>query len=96
MPLDLFVASTFQNNNYTFDNYNFGLEYSFKNLLYIRAGYVLTPQANDNTPNIYQNYTFGAGVNLKQLSGLDVSVDYAYVPVKIFDANQVIAVSVGF
>lgn len=89
------VASTFQNNNYTYDNYNFGFEYSFKNLLYVRAGYVLTPQANDNTPNIYQNYSFGAGINLKQISGLEVSFDYAYIPVKFFDANQVISISVG-
>jgi len=90
------VASTFQNNNYTYDNYNFGFEYSFKNLLFLRAGYQFSPGADDNNPNIYENYTLGAGVNLKQLSGLDISVDYAYIPVKFFDANQVISISIGF
>lgn len=90
------VASSFQNNNYTFDNYNFGFEYAFKNLLFIRAGYQFSPGTDENTPNIFENYTFGAGVNLKELSGLDISVDYAYIPVKFFDANQVISIAIGF
>lgn len=90
-------SSTFQNNNYTYDNYSFGLEYSFKNMFYLRGGYLFSPQADDKTPNIFANYTLGAGVNLKQLSGLDVHVDYAFVPVKIFDeSNHVFAISLGF
>lgn len=90
-------SSTFQNNNYTFDNYSFGMEYSFKNILYLRGGYLLSPQSDDNTPNIFQNYTFGAGLNLRELSGLNIFVDYAFIPVKIFDeSNHVFALSLGF
>lgn len=87
---------SFQNNNYSFDDYKFGLEYSYKNLLHLRGGYLWAPQSDDNTPNIFQNYTLGVGLNLKEFSGIDLSIDYAYVPVEFFDANHVFALSFGF
>lgn len=90
------ISGTFQNNNYTYDDYKIGLEYSFKEILYVRGGYNWTPQATDNTPNIFQNYALGIGLNLKEFSGIDLSVDYAYVPVKYFDGNHVFAISLGF
>lgn len=90
------ISGTFQNNNYSYDDYKVGLEYSYKNLLFIRGGYLFSPQSTDNTPNIFQNYSLGVGLNLKEFSGLDLSVDYAYVPVKYFDANHVFAISFGF
>jgi len=90
------ISAAFQNNNYTYDDYKIGAEYSFKSIFYARAGYLYTPQATDETPNIFQNYSVGAGINLKQFSGIDLSVDYSYVPVKYFDANHVFAISFGF
>lgn len=86
----------FQNNNYTYDDYKIGAEYSYKNMLYVRAGYLYAPQATDETPNIFQNYSLGFGVNFKEISNLDISLDYAYVPVKYFDANHVFSISMGF
>jgi hypothetical protein len=90
------VAGTFQNNNFTYDDYKFGLEYSFKDLLYVRAGYLASFQSTDETPNIWQNYTLGVGVNTKSFSSIDLSVDYAYVPAKYFDANNVFSLRFGF
>jgi hypothetical protein len=65
-------------------------------MLYVRAGYLYAPQATDDTPNIFQNYSLGFGVNFKEISNLDISLDYAYVPVKYFDANHVFSISMGF
>ena len=65
-------------------------------MFYVRGGYLFSPQSTEETPNIFQNFTVGAGVKLKQLSGLDLTVDYAYVPVKYFDGNHVFALSLGF
>jgi hypothetical protein len=90
------VAASFQNNNYTYDNYNVGLEYSFKDILYVRGGYLYTPQSTTETPNIFQNYALGVGFNLKQFSSIDLTLDYAYVPVKYFDANNVFSIKFGF
>jgi hypothetical protein len=38
------VSGTFQNNNYTYDDYKVGLEYSFKDILFVRGGYLWSPQ----------------------------------------------------
>lgn len=90
------ISGAFQNNNYTYDDYKIGLEYSYRDIFFIRGGYLFSPQSNDNTPNIFQNYSVGAGLNLKEFSGIDLSVDYAYVPVKYFDANHVFSIAFGF
>ncbi|HKB84839.1 MAG TPA: PorV/PorQ family protein [Ignavibacteriaceae bacterium] len=90
------VSGTFQNNNYTYDDYKFGLEYNFKDLLYVRGGYLASFQSTDASPNIWQNYTLGVGVNTKEFSSIDLSVDYAYVPAKYFDANNVFSLRFGF
>jgi hypothetical protein len=90
------ISGAFQNNNYAYDDYKIGAEYSFKDIFYVRGGYLFSPQSTDSTPNIFQDYTLGAGLNLKQFSGMDLSVDYAYVPVKYFDANHVFSISLGF
>lgn len=91
----LFSAS-FQNNNFTYDDYKIGGEYNFKDLLFVRVGYLATFQATDQTPNIWQNYTLGIGLNTKEFSSIDLSVDYAYVPAKYFDANNVFSLRFGF
>lgn len=90
------LSGTFQNNNYTYDDYKIGLEYTFKDIFYLRGGYLYSPQSTDDTPNIFQNYALGVGLNLKQFSDLDLSVDYAFVPVKYFDSNHIVAISFGF
>ncbi len=92
----LTLSTTFQNNNYTYDDYKIGLEYDFKDILYVRGGYLYSPQSTDDTPNIFQNYALGMGLNFKQFSDINLTVDYAYVPVKYFDANHVFAISYGF
>jgi len=90
------ISTTFQNNNYTYDDYKIGLEYSFKDIFYARGGYLYSPQSTDSSPNIFQNYAVGVGLNFKQFSDIDLSVDYAYVPVKYFDGNHIFALSFGF
>jgi hypothetical protein len=90
------ISATFQNNNFTYDDYKVGLEYNFKELLYVRAGYLASFQSTDQTPNIWQNYTLGVGINTKSFSDVNLAVDYAYVPAKYFDANNVFSLSFGF
>jgi hypothetical protein len=97
----LTVSATFQNNNFTADDYKVGLEYSFKDLFYVRGGYIyndgsIFSAAQDKAPSIWQNYMFGVGVNTKEFSSIDLSVDYAYVPAQYFDANNVFSLRVGF
>lgn len=90
------LSTSFQNNNFTYDDYKIGAEYNFKDLLFVRLGYLASFQSTEQTPNIWQNYTVGVGVNTKEFSDIDLSVDYAYVPAKYFDANNVFSLRFGF
>ena len=90
------LSASFQNNNFTYDDYKIGAEYNFKELLYVRAGYLASFQSTEANPNIWQNYTLGIGFNTKEFSAVDLAIDYAYVPAKYFDANNVFSLRFGF
>lgn len=88
----LTVSSLFQNNNFSEDEYKFGLEYGYDNLIFIRGGY--TAAAKNSNAYIY-GFSAGLGINY-DLGGLDVKVDYAYRDVDYFGGNHVFGVSLGF
>jgi hypothetical protein len=91
------VAGSFVNNNYSYDEYRGGAEYSYKNIIFLRGGYITSPNASPDTdPNIWQGFSFGVGLNFKNFTDMDISVDYAYIPVKYFDANSSFTVRFGF
>ena len=87
------LSTTFQNNNYSTDEYKFGGEYGYNNLLFIRGGYNINPEA-DKDAQLF-DYTFGFGLHF-DLSGTIVAFDYAYRHTQFFDANSVVTVSLGF
>jgi hypothetical protein len=87
------TSISFQNNNFSDDEYKIGLEYGYNNVFFVRGGYSLAPEAAQDT-YIY-GLTAGVGVDYT-LSNLDVKVDYAYRYTKYFDGNHVVALSVGF
>ena len=90
------VSGSFNNNNYSYDNYRIGAEYSFKNLVFIRGGYLFSPSAVDNAPDIYEDFSAGFGINFGSISDVNVSLDYAYIPVKYFDTNHSFTIRMGF
>lgn len=92
----LSFAGSFVNNNFSYDEYRFGMEYSFKDIAYLRAGYLFSPQTTAKTPNIFENYSFGFGLNFKSFIGMDIVLDYAYIPVKFFDTNHSFTLRFGF
>lgn len=67
------------------DRINLGAEYTYMNTISLRAGYKLN----------YDNEGFTAGLGFKKTLGtIDLKIDYAYTPMKYFDAVH--RVSVGF
>jgi len=90
------VMGAFTNNNLYLDEYKVGgeLGLGFESLkLYGRAGMGFVPQA-ETDENIF-GATFGAGVHYGA-SGIQITVDYAYRSVELFDANNVFSVKLGF
>ncbi len=90
------ISTAFQNNNYAYDEYRFGGEYSYNQVLFLRLGGLIAANSSSDRPNIYQNVTLGAGLNFSDVGGTNISFDYAYVPVQYFDNNHVIEIRVGF
>lgn len=106
VPLDnmnaLTVASSFQNNNYAYDEYRLGVEYSYNQTLFLRLGNNLAANVPSGQQNVFENpkflsnLTFGAGLNFSDVGGTSISFDYAFVPVEFFSTNHVIEIRVGF
>ncbi len=87
------IATSFENNNFANDAYKAAAEFSFKDILFLRGGYSLEPDANSDQERLF-GATFGAGVKLN--AGIDIAVDYAYRTAHYFDANHVFSVKLGF
>lgn len=88
------LAASFQNNSFSNDEYHFGAEFGFNDLLYVRGGYVYVSEQSDNEDQNIFGPTFGAGIHIN--SGIDITVDYAYRWVRYFDANHMVTVKFGF
>jgi hypothetical protein len=87
------LSTSFQNNNFSGDEYKLGAEYAYDELLFIRGGYSFAPDVEN------EDYLYGltAGVGLKYtLDDIDLMVDYAFRDVQYFDANHVFQISFGF
>ncbi|HTX98943.1 MAG TPA: PorV/PorQ family protein [Bacteroidota bacterium] len=92
------IGGMFRSNNYQDDEYNLGAEYNFNNLFFVRGGYTFAPQVNKDVlgANSYiYDYTLGAGLHYN-VSGVDLSFDYAYRHMKYFTGNNVVTLKVGF
>jgi hypothetical protein len=87
------IASAFQNNNFSDDAYKIGVEYAFRDLLFIRGGYDHQPSDSDTRENIF-GACFGAGVHAI-VGSVDVTFDYAYRSAKFFENNHVFSVKLG-
>lgn len=90
----LSLNTTFVNNNYSNDQYKFGIEYIYNNLLFLRGGYLVSPDIPGSLEGIF-DFTFGAGIQYT-VGGVEMAVDYAYRPAKFFNANQWFTVRLGF
>jgi hypothetical protein len=85
------LYSDFQNFNFGNDQYKGGVEYSFRNLFFLRGGYLGTQHNDDNI------FGASAGVGLQaNMGGSTVGFDYTYRDVDFFDANQFFSVRIGF
>ena len=91
---NLLLGTTFVANNALEDAMNFGLEYGFMNMFFVRGGYNLSMGESDNS--IY-GFSAGAGLDYQVGNGVGVTFDYAYRDVKNFPtSNHIFTVKLAF
>lgn len=89
------ISTAFQNNNFANDQYQFGAELSYDNMLFLRGGYSYSYDRSglDGDDNIF-GPSFGAG--FKFGGDMDITIDYAFRSVQFFDNNQIFGIKIGF
>jgi len=89
------LSSSFQNNNFLNDQYKFGLELNYDEMLYLRGGYTVANEraAVGSDDNIF-GPSFGAGFVIQ--GDVDIIIDYAFQTVDYFSDNQVFGLKVAF
>ncbi len=94
------LSTTFQNNNFSSDEYRVGLEYNYNNYVFLRGAYAFTPdyKEEDGLTKKDQNIfgpTFGMGLQYP-FGSVRLGFDYAYRITERFDGNQWFSLTVGF
>lgn len=87
------LTATFQNNNFSDDEYKFGAELIQDRILSFRAGYSISA-GSDNADYIY-GFSGGIGVAV-QFQRVNLTVDYAYRSASYFSGNHVLSLNFGF
>lgn len=87
-------STSFQNNNFSNDEYRFAAEFNYNEMFFLRGGYSYISEAANDTEEAIFGPTFGVGLNFNQ--GMDITVDYAFRSVEYFDANHMVTVQLGF
>lgn len=90
----LLLSTTFQNNNFSDDEYKLGAEYSFQNTLFLRGGYNMAQEESDQRKYLF-GATVGGGVHA-MVGSLDITVDYAFRSTEFLEDNHIFSVKLGF
>lgn len=85
-------------NNLQANRSNFGLEYGFKEMFFLRGGYTSSFQKNVDftSGGNTGGYSFGGGIAYKISETSKVTMDYGYSNLGIFDAVHRFTVGFGF
>lgn len=90
---NLIFAGVFENYNLGNDQFKFGLEYMYRDLIALRGGYMLL---NDvDSADQLNRFTLGVGLHY-QFNQVDFGFDYTYRDSQYFDANNMFAFTFGF
>jgi hypothetical protein len=89
----ILLGAAFVSNNTSFDEFNFGGEFDFNDMLFVRGGLTTGLVDEVDKDNVLYGLHFGVGLKYN-LRGVGLQLDYAYRSVEYFDANHLI--TVGF
>ncbi len=99
------LGATFENNHFAQDEYRFLGQFNLGTLASLRFGMVSASTVEDDEDtgtvneglieSIFAGTSFGATLNLAQFTGVNLSIDYAFIATTIFDDNQIFALRLG-
>ncbi len=89
------INGLFQNSNYYYDEYRVGAEYAFNDVVFLRGGYVFTPEVTDNNAK-ETTLTAGFGVKLNLGTNFNVNLDYGFQKRVLFNDSHVFGVRFSF
>jgi hypothetical protein len=87
------LSGTFQNNNFSDDEFKVGVEGMFDEMFTLRFGSAFSSSGGDR--EYLYGVTVGAGIKTS-FQGLDLSVDYAFRDVKYMRGNHVFSLAFEF
>ncbi|MBA4312519.1 MAG: hypothetical protein C0417_07805 [Chlorobiaceae bacterium] len=90
---NLNLNSVFQNNNYSSDAYNFGIDLDYRERFFFRTGLSISPDGGISE-NIFGS-AYGFGIK-HEFSGYQFEIDYAYRIVRYFSGNHVFSMIFSF
>lgn len=90
------VSVTYHENTYGPSELRGLASYDFMGYLTVRGGYTATVVDQGELESIFDGVAFGGTLNLQPVIGMDVAVDYGYMPVKYFDANHIFSLRGNF
>lgn len=91
-------AGAFENNNFISNQYRLGVEYSFRDWLFLRGSYVLSGVNEDDVAGesaYLYGPALGAGLHYN-FGTIAIGVDYAYRMTQVFSGNHVFDVALTF
>ncbi|MGM0650989.1 MAG: hypothetical protein ACQES1_10850, partial [Bacteroidota bacterium] len=93
----LVIAANFTSNSFTRDQFHFGLEYGFKDLFYLRGGYIYEEGMFEYTERntVFTGPSAGVSVHIPMNnSGSVIAIDYSYRDTNPFDGVHTIGARV--
>lgn len=88
------ITTSFQNNNFSNDEYKIGAEVGYQDIIFLRGGYSYVSEASDNQDENIFGPTMGLGLNIS--GDINMTIDYAYRFMEYFDDNQLFSLKVIF
>ena len=85
------AAGSFTSNSFTYDQFGIGLEYGFKQMFYLRGGYLSEKDLGDDEDRLTALTGFNGGISIDiplGKGGKKVGLDYSYRSTEFFDGSH--------
>jgi opacity protein-like surface antigen len=91
--ISIIINADYTVNTFSANRTNIGSEWGYKDIVFLRAGYVVNSDYNKTNKG---NFNFGAGIQYELMQNFKVVFDYAYADLGLLDNAQYITIGIQF